>query len=125
VWVPLPDLPDERRCEQPIAFSDDGEAMAVRLNREVRVFDTRTGRLTGTVNSASRHVPVFVGRRWLLLVEGSAVTAYERTTLRPAGRLPLDPVEDLPHTIHPGPDGCSVLVGTQRGVLLRFTCDRP
>jgi len=74
------------------------------------------------VAPGTQHLPVFVGRRWLVHLQRHIITAYELPTLRPVGRLPLDPAEDVPEIVHRGPDGASVLVGTRRGVLLRFAC---
>jgi len=61
------------------------------------VFDTRTGRPIGTVAPGTQHLPVFVGRRWLVHLQRHIITAYELSDTPSAvlNRLPAADLIDI------------------------------
>ena len=89
------------------------------------VFDARDGRFLGEPDVVpGDHPPVFVGHRWLLLVDTDGmIRIYDLPGLRFRGEVNCESAHDVPQTVHAPPGGNTFLVGTRRGVLLRFALD--
>ncbi|WP_073495414.1 WD40 repeat domain-containing protein [Streptomyces phaeoluteigriseus] len=107
-----------------VVFGGNGDFLALRSQGQIVVFDIRDGRVLGQLECPTDIMPVFAGSRWLLSVDRDMqVCVYDLAGLQLQTRLSLKSANDAPRSLYSPPSGDAVLVGTQRGVLLRWALD--
>lgn len=102
-------------------FSADGSLVAAVAGPEIVVLNTRTGAVRGRIDLITDHPPAFIGTRWLAVVDRSfGVQVIDMRTFDVDATLSLATADDRALCLCGTPDEAGLLVGTHRGVLLRF-----
>lgn len=106
------------------ALSDDGTLLAARVRGDLWLFDTRSGQRVATAASLASWF-WFAGARWLVTQAygADAVEILDVPTLELRGKVSLASARDAPSAVAVTPDGRALLLGTRRGVVLRFSLE--